>query len=94
MTDDKQQLFPLGTMVMTPGIQNLIETVGFNPLEYVDRHSKGDWGDLSTQDTKENELSLTRRLRLFSSYKTIHGKVWVITEADRSATTILLPDEY
>ena len=92
MTDE--ELFPLGRIVMTQGIQSLIELTGFNPVEYVDRHSTGDWGDLSPNDTKENEFSLKKRLRLFSAYKTVHGKVWVITEADRSVTTILLPEEY
>jgi hypothetical protein len=54
----------------------------------------GDWGDLSDEDKQENEYSLTRRLRLLSRYSFGNEKVWIITEADRSVTTILLPEEY
>jgi hypothetical protein len=54
-----------------------------------------DWGDLSDEDVRENELSLKEGFRLLSTYRTAKGqKLWIITEADRSSTTILLPDEY
>ncbi|GAI63035.1 unnamed protein product [marine sediment metagenome] len=64
-------------------------------LNSLQRHAKGDWGDLSEEDKKENEYSLDRRLRLLSAYEQ-HGlpKIWIITEADRSVTTILFPEEY
>jgi hypothetical protein len=67
-----------------------------NPLDFLARHVCGDWGELSEGDRKENELSLKQGLRLLSSYRTSADdtRVWVITEADRSATTILLPEEY
>lgn len=59
------------------------------------RHQSGDWGDLSAEDIKENEFSVKEGFRLLSAYKLETGvKVWVITEADRSVTTILLPSEY
>jgi hypothetical protein len=68
---------------------------GDDPLDFLFRHLDGDWGDLSPEDIAENELSLQHGWRLLSSYRLSDGtKVWIITEADRSATTFLLPDEY
>jgi hypothetical protein len=58
------------------------------------RHATGDWGDLDEQDREENELSLKHGWRIVSSYIVGEKTVWIITEADRSVTTILLPDEY
>ena len=58
------------------------------------RHLAGDWGDLCQEDKKENEFSLKNNLRLLSAYKKANTKIWIITEADRSATTILFPEEY
>ena len=58
------------------------------------RHSTGDWGDLCSDDKDLNNQALVSGGRLFSSYMTTKGKVWVITEADGSVTTVLLPDEY
>jgi len=91
--------FELGKIVATPGaidLQN--ELLACNPartlLDYLRRHAKGDWGDLSEDDLAENEFSLKEGFRLFSSYETPAGKLWIITEHDRSVTTFLLPDEY
>jgi hypothetical protein len=62
---------------------------------FVARHQSGDWGDLSEEDRQENEFSLQHGFRLLSVYQTANGEsIWVITVADRSATTILLPSEY
>lgn len=90
--------FQLGQMVMTSGIAAEIEA---NPafrrhvLESLARHVTGDWGDLCNEDKQENEYSLTRHLRLLSSYEEDgFKKIWIITEADRSATTVLFPEEY
>ena len=58
------------------------------------RHSLGDWGNLCREDKQENEFALKKDLRILSSYGEKEDKVWIITEADRSATTILFPDEY
>ena len=58
------------------------------------RHLAGDWGDLCQEDKKENEFSLKNNLRLLSAYKKANTEIWIITEADRSATTILFPEEY
>ena len=64
-------------------------------LPYIGRHQNGDRGDISPEDAAENELSLKAGLRLLSAYTLPGGKrIWIITEADRSATTILLPEEY
>ena len=79
---------------MTPGAQRLMEELGLDPAQYLARHVTGDWGDLSEDDKKENDFSVTRNLRILSAYGTGESKLWIITEADRSATTILRPDEY
>ena len=88
-------LFPAGQMVATPGALALLEQANKSPLEILSRHFRGDWGDLCQEDKMENELSLKNGFRLLSSYRVSEtDTVWVITEADRSATTILLPSEY
>ena len=92
----KVTLFPLGQIVATPGALAALEKAGQTPLDFLSRHVRGDWGELDEHDRKENELSLKRGVRLLSSYRTGAGdaKLWVITEADRSVTTLLLPEEY
>jgi hypothetical protein len=87
-------LFQLGAVVMTQGAKRLIEELELDPAHYLARHITGDWGDLSADDKKENDYSVTRSLRIFSAYGTGDSKLWIITEADRSVTTILRPDEY
>ena len=88
-------LFPAGRLVATPRALALLEQTNKSPLEYVSRHLRGDWGDLDQQDKAENELSLKYGFRLLSSYHvTAAEKIWIITEADRSVTTLLLPEEY
>src|ERR1051325_3723463 len=82
--------FPLGQTVITPGAEDAFEIAGQTAIEFLRRHMSGDWGELSEADLKENELSLEQGLRLLSSYETTKGeRLWIITEADRSATTIL-----
>jgi hypothetical protein len=83
-------LFELGTIYATQGFMQ----TGINPLIYIMRHALGDWGDLCEEDKKENEYSLQHELRLMSAYEENGTKFWIITEADRSCTTILLPEEY
>jgi hypothetical protein len=92
----KPPLFPLGQVVATPGALAALEKAGQGPQEFLSRHVQGDWGDLDDEDRKENQLSLERGFRLLSSYRTNadDAKVWIITESDRSVTTILLPEEY
>lgn len=88
-------LFPLGQVVATPGALEAMRAASDEPTLYLLRHQTGDWGNLEEEDKAENEFSLTRDLRLFSAYYLKDGtKIWIITEADRSATTVLLPSEY
>ena len=90
--------FNLGRLVMTRGVNDQIaESEPFAKLviKSLARHHKGDWGNLQEEDRKENELSLREGFRLLSAYESEDlPKIWIITEADRSATTILFPDEY
>jgi hypothetical protein len=89
------ELFAPGLIVATPGALALLERANKPSWQFLSRHLRGDWGDLSQNDKTENELSLKQGFRLFSSYKVIDGeKLWIITEADRSVTTLLLPNEY
>jgi hypothetical protein len=88
-------LFELGQVVGTPGALQALNDAEQLPAELLNRHVTGDWGDLCDEDKAENELSVEQGFRILSAYKLRTGrKVWVITEWDRSATTILLPDEY
>ena len=92
---ERRPLFDLGQLVATPGALAALEKSGQSPMDFLSRHVTGDWGELSEDDRKENLFSLEKGFRLLSSYQTNAGeRVWVITEADRSVTTILLPDEY
>jgi hypothetical protein len=81
-------------VVATPGALKLLSEIGEDPFDFLARHEKGDWGDLCAFDRRQNEIALRDGLRVFSSYDVLAGRVWIITEADRSITTILLPKEY
>ena len=90
--------YQLGRLLMTRGVNDLMaenEAFARFVTESLSRHVKGDWGNLSEEDKQENELSLKEGFRILSAYET-EGlpKIWIITEADRSATTILFPEEY
>jgi hypothetical protein len=87
-------LFPLGRIVATPGALSLLTIAGVNPAGLLERHRRGDWGDVPTEDARENEFSVRGGFRIVSSYKVAGERVWIITEADRSSTCILLPEEY
>ncbi len=86
-------LFPPGQIVATPGALELAEQ-GVDLAGFLQRHLQGDWGELCPEDKAENDFSLKEGYRLLSAYSTPCGKLWIITEADRSATTFLVPDEY
>ncbi len=95
MVDFARPLFSLGECVATPGaLAALIEAN--QPAEaFLHRHQFGDWGEIHPDDMGENEQALQDGARIFSVYTTMKGvKIWVITEADRNSTCILLPDEY
>ena len=86
-------MFPLGKAVMTKGVEGLLSRHEITQLLF--RHTGGDWGDLVQSDKDLNDQALeSGEGRIFSSYETEKGKVWVITEHDRSVTTVLLPSEY
>ena len=88
-------LFPLGQIVATPGALAALERANQSPAAFLARHAGGDWGKLDPTDIAENEFSMAHGFRLLSSYQTSAGEnLWIITEADRLATTLLLPDEY
>lgn len=88
-------LFPLGQVVATPGALATLARHQTTTSELLARHSHGDWGELCSQDQQANQEAVADGTRILSSYQ-LDGvsTVWVITEADRSATCFLLPDEY
>ena len=87
--------FAPGRIVATPGALKAMAAAGLEPAALLDRHLNGDFGDLCPEDRAENEWALKRELRILSSYPLSTGqKIWIITEADRSCTTFLLPSEY
>lgn len=88
-------LFPLGQVLATPGALALLQQLGMSPLALIQRHVHGDWGCVPIDDAEQNRWALDNDARLLSSYQVAANvRVWIITEADRSATTILLPEEY
>lgn len=91
--DRRARTFPLGRLVSTPAA---LEAIPPDEIQVaLSRHLQGDWGECGPEDWEENELSLKEGYRLFSVYRSSAGtKFWIITEADRSATTVLLPEDY
>jgi hypothetical protein len=91
-TTTQRPRFPLGHIVATPGA---LREIPHRDIEIaLARHARADWGDVCGEDKAENDFSLKNGLRLLSAYHTDGKKFWIISEADRSATTVLLPDEY
>jgi hypothetical protein len=87
--------FELGKLVATPGALEALEDSGQSPSEFIARHARGDWGDLCEEDIQENNFSVDKHLRILSAYNSKKGvRLYVITESDRSVTTILLPSDY
>ena len=90
-----EPLFALGQVVATPSALSVLQEVEQDPADYITRHVTGDWGDLGEEDIQENEFSLVEGFRILSAYNLPNDqRLWIITEADRSATTLLLPSEY
>ena len=88
-------LFSLGQIVATPGALRALQKAEQEPHEFLDRHVNGDWGEVPEEDKKENEFSVQHGFRILSAYTTSAGdRIWLLTEADRSTTTFLLPEEY
>ena len=87
--------FALGKLVSTPGALAAFANAGQTPMEFLSRHVVGDWGQVDKADAAENELSVKEGFRILSAYTLRSGtKIWIITEADRSLTCVLLPEEY
>jgi hypothetical protein len=101
--------FSLGQIVATPGALQLLQETGFSAAALISRHMHADWGDVQDEDRTENDFAVTRRLRIVSCYRLVDAErlaatpkdkrsllpaVLVITEADRSVTTVLCRDEY
>lgn len=87
-------LFPMGQIVATPAVADHFAAHGVSPMDYLRRHAHGDWGDVPPEDAAANQASIERGTRILSSYTVASEPVLVITEADRSYTTLLLPSEY
>jgi hypothetical protein len=88
-------LFPLGRILATPGALDALERRGLKPDPFLARHVSGDWGDLCEEDRQTNNKALLLGYRILSAYPLDETeKLWIITESDRSTTTLLLPSEY
>jgi hypothetical protein len=86
---------PLGRLLSTPGAIAALAKAGQAPLELINRHRTGDWGDVDAHDWAANDQAVTGGERVLSAYTLKDGvRIWIISEADRAATTLLLPDEY
>jgi len=107
MSDSRQdgarpQLFAPGRLFGTPGALRALEEAAVSPFELIQRHVTGDWGDLDAQDKQMNDAAVSAGLRIFSAYQisppnltlSRRVRIWVITEATRDRTTVLLPEEY
>ncbi len=89
-TNQNRTTFPLGQLLATRGVLEL----GVELWPLIVRHARADWGDLEAEDRAANDRAMRLGGRIFSAYTVPQGRVWIITESDRSATTALLPDEY
>jgi hypothetical protein len=87
--------FPLGRLAATPGALGAMRASGQTPEFFLAKHLAGDWGEVGAEDWRANDEALRHGDRLLSAYKTLKGvRLWVITEADRGSTVVLLPEEY
>jgi hypothetical protein len=87
--------FNPGRLVATPGVLRAFQKAGESPFTYLGRHLASDWGEVGREDWAANDRALQEETRLLSAYKLSSGeRIWIITEADRSSTCLLLPDEY
>ena len=89
------RMFELGQIVTTPAVLEAFRKTGESPMKFIDRHVTGDWDHMNKNDRHANELSLQSGARIFTAFDLQdQTRIWVITEADRSATTLLLPEDY
>ena len=92
-TSSKTIRLPLGHVVATPGALEVVRTHGLDVISLLHRHRAGDWGAVSEHDAQANDHAVEEGTRVLSAYETTGGRLWIITEADRSATAVLLPSE-
>jgi hypothetical protein len=90
----KKPLFPLGAICATPAALDLLDRNGVNASPYFERHQHGDYGTVCADDVEQNRLSIERGMRILSAYEIGGDRIYIITEADRSVTTMLLTSEY
>lgn len=93
-TNQVDPLFELGRSFATPGALSTMQNLNIDPITLLKRHIYGDWQDMDADDQEANREAVNQEARVFSAFVFGEVKFWVITEADRSATTILLPEEY
>lgn len=90
-----QERLPLGQLLATPAAVAALATAGVSIFKLLNRHARGDWGDVCDEDRQQNDLAAATGQRVLSNYQFENGlRIWVITEWDRSATTVLLPEDY
>lgn len=97
MTDvtKNSMLFSPGQIVATPGALEAMQELNVLPMQLLQKHLSGDWGSVDDEDAKSNDEAVKNGERILSSYRIgEHTRIWIITEWDRSATTLLLPSEY
>ncbi len=93
--NDSNARFTLGQVVATPGALAALQAYQMDPAQLLHRHVQGDWGTLDPDDSAANEYALQSGERLLSNYPLAADcRIWIITEWDRSVTTLLLPEEY
>ncbi len=91
----KKILFPLGQIVATPGALELLSRHSLSPMRFIERHATGDWGCVCPEDAQENERAIENDYRILSAYEIVgKHRIWVITEWNRSVTTLLRPEDY
>jgi hypothetical protein len=87
--------FNLGRTLITPGALHALKDAEVTASSYLQRHASGDWGDVMPEDREDNEDALRNGGRLFSAYRTpLNQAIWVVTDAERSMTTVFRPEEY
>jgi len=91
---DTSKFVKVGKMVSTPGALRLCQDNGVSPFDYISKHATGDWGNLCEDDIQANVDAIAYGGRVFSKYEIGDDAIYVITEADRSSTCVLLPSEY
>ena len=93
-SQDTPHLFPTGGLYATPGAKSFLQCQGLTTLDIFERHVSGDWSEMDAEDQASNRNAVENGGRVVSAYLLKGQKIWIITEADRSVTTILLPSEY